>query len=68
LASTIVDAAATLMGDALAAGFTWVVHSPTSNSNATLGRVWVDNSFDTIRGRGKPSTARIVQEGSPFDT
>lgn len=67
MASQVCDNANTLMGAALALGFTWVVHSTVAGTNATLGRVWVDNAFDTVRGRGKDSTARVVIEGAPFE-
>lgn len=67
LAQSLVSGAAELMTSALAAGFTWVIHSTVNDNDVTLARVWVDNSFDTVRGRGKPATSRIVQEGAPFD-
>lgn len=67
LATSLTSGASQLMTDALAAGFTWCIHSTVNNNDVTLARVWVDNSFDTVRGRGKPATARVVVEGAPFD-
>jgi|SRR5688500_574510 len=57
--TTIRDAAAALLAASVAAaGWSWVVWSPTSVAAVPVASGWVDNAFDTQRRRGVDAITR----------
>lgn len=48
-----------------AAGWSWVIRSPTYHANFPVVGGWVDNAWDTIRSRGPASTARNSWTATP---
>lgn len=62
LTNQLIASAIKMRADALAAGFTWVVHSPTTSALARypVAAVSVDDAFDTQRRRGTKPTGKTT--------
>lgn len=59
--TTIVNAADALLTTSNGPGVgVWAVYSPTNNQTSPVNNGWMDNEFDTIRGRGRESTSRTL--------
>lgn len=63
-ATTLAQAAQRLRSEGMADQLAWSIFSPSDNEAHRVTAGWVDNDFDTIRGRGPKASVRTEWSGT----